>query len=122
MREIEASLERSPEMSLNAAIIAWERRHSLEESTALLDEAVDVQMRLIRRATIDQQYFVHFNPALLFEIAEHFLVHCGPEPGVHDDDSPAARALSKATKLLQYTCTQVGILLPFAVKRQALRY
>lgn len=37
-QEIQASLERTPEMGLCAALLAWQRRHNQEESVALLDE------------------------------------------------------------------------------------
>ena len=95
-------------MCLNAALLAWQRRRSVDEAIALLDEAVDVHMRAIKRAPFNDQYFVRVNPMLLLEIAQEFLRHCGPEPEVHDDSSPAALVLSKASKLLQFTCAQVS--------------
>lgn len=96
-------------MSLNAALLAWQRRRSVEEAIAMLDEAVEVHMNQIRRAPFNDQYFVRLNPVLLLELAQEFLRHCGPEPEVYDDTSAAALVLGKASKLLQFTCAQARL-------------
>ena len=48
--EIQASIDRTPEMALNAAALAWHKRHSREEAVAQLDEAVELHMAQLGKA------------------------------------------------------------------------
>jgi tetratricopeptide repeat protein 21B len=109
VRELQATMKPTAGMALNHALIAWRRRGSADEAVALLDEAVEAHMGLIRRLPYDMEYFVALNPDLLLEIAREYLRHAGEES--RDEHSLAAAALTKATKLLHIVAAQVPGLL-----------
>ena len=109
--EIQASMERTPEMSLNAALLSWQRRHSVEESVRHLDEAFDLHMRVVDRMPFSEQYFVKLDPVMMLEIGREYLRHCGPEPEVHEEMSQQALILGKATQLLQLVVSKAPGLL-----------
>jgi len=106
LTEVMSAQDRTPEMALCGSLIAQRQGKPNIEALRMLDEALELHMRAVRKLPYNDEYFVKLNPDLLLEIAREYLKRCGSEPQVLEGGSAGEIVLSKATKLLEMVVTK----------------
>jgi hypothetical protein len=83
-----------------SSLLAWHKDSSEAKSVSILNDSIDVHLKMVEEKEPGHAYLVAYNPDFVLEVVREYMQHIGTEPLQSSD--PPNPLLNRAIRLLQH--------------------